>query len=111
MNRFNEVGDDRAGTASRAVLWTTYETDGLVHAVADVPTDIPKTNLGVAANDTEATVFVGSPRGPRWTVTLPSLVNPTPVTVSYNNGIIEVVFTEAATDPLDAIDESSIETA
>lgn len=110
MNRFNEVGDDRAGTASQAVLWTTYETDGLVHAVADVPTNISKANLGVAANDTEATVFVGSPLGPRWTVTLPAVVNPTPVTVSYNNGIVEVVFTEAAADPLDAIDDASIET-
>ena len=111
MNRFNEVGDDHLGAATSAVLWTTYETDGLVHAVADVPTDIPKTNLGVAANDTEATIFVGSPLGPRWTVTLPALVNPTPVTVSYNNGIIEVVFTEAAADPLDAIDDAGIETA
>jgi hypothetical protein len=111
VNRFNEVGDDHAGAATAAVLWTTYQTDGLVHAVADVPTGIPKANLGVAANDTEATVYVGTPVGPRWTVTLPVPVNPTPVTVSYNNRIIEVVFTEAATDPLDAIDESSIETA
>lgn len=111
MNRFNEVRDDRVGAAAPAVLWTTYETDGFVHAVADVPADIPKANLGFAATDTEATVFVGSPLGPRWTVSLPALVNPTPTTVSYNNGIVEVVFTEASTDPLDAIDDSGIETA
>ncbi|WP_323676382.1 hypothetical protein [Halorubellus sp. PRR65] len=110
MNRFNDAGEGRAGRTDPAVLWATYEADGFVHAVADVPNDIPKATLGVAATDTEATVFVGTPAGPHWTVALPAAVNPTPVAVSYNNGVVEVVFSEAVTDPLDAVDDAGIET-
>lgn len=111
MNGFNELGNERRDGTNPAVIWTTYELDGYVHAVADVPRAFPKSKLGFTATDAAATVFLGDPAGPHWTVPLPVSVNPTPVAVSYNNGVFEVVFSEATADPLDAIGDFSPETA
>lgn len=109
MNAFNPPGTGRSRTP--AVHWTVYETDGYVHAVADVPQDIPKATIGFGATDTTAAVFLDSPSTPGWRVRLPEPVNPLPESISYNNGVVEAVFSRADHDQVATSTDSTCRTA
>jgi hypothetical protein len=100
MEKRNVCANTGPAGTEPVVLWSVYEADGRVHAVADVPQCIPKGQLGYGVNSTEASVFFGTPAARQWAVTLPVTVNPTPVSISYNNGIFEAVFTVATDAPL-----------
>lgn len=93
------------------VNWAVFETDGRVHAVADVPLDVPKAAIGFGATDTTAAVFLGPPSSPGWKVTLPVPVNPLPETISDNNGVVEAVFSSADHDQVATSTDSSCGTA
>lgn len=105
MDERNERGAD--GSPTPVVRWTVYEADGYVHAVADVPRRIPKGTIGFGATDTTATVFLGPAGGRGWKVTLPVPVNPLPESISYNNGVVEVVFGRADPDQVASSADSS----
>lgn len=92
MNGHDEERDARAERTPPPVHWTTYEASGYVHAVAAVPRHVPKSTLGFGATDTTATLFLDGYGGPRWAVSLPVPVDPLPVSISYNNGVVEAVF-------------------
>lgn len=96
MNAFSPWGTGRSGTP--AVYWTVYETDGYVHAVADVSQDVPKATIGFGATDTTVTVFLGPPSTSGWRVRLPEPVNPLPESISYNNGVVEAILSRAEHD-------------
>jgi hypothetical protein len=87
------AADDATGPATpAAVQWTVYEKHDRVHAVADVPASVPREEVGYGAVPTAASVFLGTPAAGEWPVALPTTVEPVPVSVSYNNGVVELVF-------------------
>lgn len=89
-------GRDREPTVEpSSIRWAVRESGDRVRAIADVPESIPQEELGYVANDSEAALFIGTPRHFQRTVTLPSTVEPTPISVSYNNGVFELVFARA----------------
>lgn len=74
------------------VRWSVYESGCRVHAVADVPTSVPPEEVGYGAVPNAASVFFGTPGKNEWPVELPVTVEPIPCSVSYHNGIVELVF-------------------
>lgn len=96
MNRRSDVFGQRRSSSSGAVHWTVYEVEDRVHAVVDVPGFVPREELGFGASHREAAVFVGTPDALKWTISLPTPVEPMPVSVTYNNGVMELVFDQEA---------------
>jgi|GEM_PF-1102965 HSP20 family molecular chaperone IbpA len=77
------------------VRWTVRENDEHVRAVADVPAVVPREELGYVATDSGVGLFIETPDHLQATVCFPATVEPTPVSVSYNNAIVEIVFARA----------------
>ena len=109
MKRFDAPGTDRSRPP--AVHWTVYDADGRVHAVADVPRGIPEAAIRFAATDTTAALYLGPPGSPGRVVRLPVPVNPLPESISYNNGVVEVVFSIADRNQVATSRDSPRETA
>jgi HSP20 family molecular chaperone IbpA len=86
---------------TRTVPWSVYETDGRIHAVAAVPVGIPREAIGVAITRTSIGLDVDTQLVDRSHTSLPAPVQPVPLSMSYNNGIVEFVFAvvDAAPSP------------
>lgn len=74
------------------VRWTVRRVRDRLHAVADVPLDVPPAALALSTRANAVSLVHEDRQGTAWTASLPRRVEPTPLSVSYNNGIVEVVF-------------------
>jgi hypothetical protein len=82
------------------VRWTVRRVRGRLQAVADVPRDIPPATLALSARPTAVSLVREGAHPAVWATSLPGPVEPLPRSVTYNNGVVEVVFELEDADPV-----------